>query len=507
MESEERNRFSKEIDRLKERIAEKNREIENLKTNYLFSGTVIDGIDEEIMVLDSDYNIMEVNRAFLTRYGLKKEDALNKKCYEIKEQSGAPCNLDKIPCPLKQAVKKGEKVETTYDFKDSKGNIKELVIIIYPLEIFGQKNNLFIEISKDVTFYRSLIREFRDSENRFRAILDTATDGIISIDKYQKIVLFNNGAEKIFGYSREEILGKDLKVLIPVQYGDHYRFVRRFMGKRESDVIGKTISLTALRKSGKEFPVELSLSFHEIDYGLTFTAIIRDVSEQKKLEKKLLQSERLAAVGQTVAHVAHELRNSLMIIGGFSNQIKTGLSDGRNLKKLEMILAEVIRLEKLVAVLGDFTKEYKLVKRSSDINVVINDVLKIMTGVYSSKKYHFRKFLSSELPDIHCDPDKLKQVFINIISNGLEAMVEGGIILISTEMVQGAIEIQISDEGIGISEEALQHIFEPFYTTREHGSGFGLPISYKIIEAHEGEISAVSLPGKGASFTIKLPSM
>jgi len=107
--------------------------------------------------------------------------------------------------------------------------------------------------------------------------------------------------------------------------------------------------------------------------------------------------------------------------------------------------------------------------------------------------------------EISCDPDKLKQVFINIISNGFEAMADGGFITVSSKRVADGIEIRITDAGVGIPEESLAHIFEPFYTTRERGSGLGLPISYKIIEAHDGDISAMSEPGRGTTFIIRLP--
>jgi two-component system sensor kinase FixL len=383
--------------------------------------------------------------------------------------------------------------------------MKELVLIMYPIKARDNKIDYFVEIVRDETEYRSVIRRLRASEERFRTILDTATNAVLSIDEGHNIILFNNAAERIFKYTRDEILGKNLNILIPNQYGDHYQYVRRFLEKRESDLIGKTINLTALRKSGEEFPIELSLSYMEIEGRVTFTAIIRDVSDEKRLERKLLQSERLAAVGQAVAHVIHELKNPLMIIGGFTGQIRKSLSSEKDLKKLDMILEEVSRLERLVAGLGDFTKTYKLVKRQADINSVISDVIKIMSELYPQEKYGFREFLSDSVREISCDPDKLKQVFINIISNGFEAMAEGGFMTVSSTKVADGIEIRITDAGVGIPEESLAHIFEPFYTTRERGSGLGLPISYKIIEAHDGDISAMSEPGRGTTFIIRLP--
>jgi two-component system sensor kinase FixL len=417
-----------------------------------------------------------------------------------------PCNFYDQACPLAKAKETRKRVEVTHYQEAGAGEFQEFIRIMYPLGTRGKEPKYFVEISRDVTEYRTLIRKLQASEKKFRAILDTATDAVLSIDQEHRIILFNNAAERIFGYPRAEALGRNLNQLIPPQYGDHYHFVRRFLDTRTPRVIGKTLSLTGLRKGGEEFPLELGLSHLEMDGKDTFTAIIRDVSEQIQLEKKLRQSERLAAVGQTVAHVAHEIKNPLMIIGGFSEQIRQGVADERALQKLDMILEEVGRLEKLVASLGDFTKQYKLMKRPANINSVLLDVLKIMEEVYHLANYDFVSNLRDEVEDINCDPDKLKQVFINLIANSMEAMPDGGRIEMSTEKVGGGVEIRIRDEGIGINEEDVDHIFEPFYTTREGGSGLGLSISYKIVEAHDGEIWAETRTGKGTSFIVWLPA-
>ena len=506
MKEDGRESLIRKIRLLKEVLRRRERELERLRVKNLFLSAVFDGISEEIMVVDPEFNIKDANQTFLDRYGIDKEDALVRKCHEIKEHSDTPCQIEEDTCPLERVRITGKRVEMTRFHRDSGGNRKELNLSMYPLAPDGKDITYFIEIARDVTEYRELIRELRASEKRFRAILDTATDGIISIDESHRIILFNNAAERIFGYSRKEILGENLNVLIPPQYGDHYRFVRRFLENKKSEIIGKTISLTGLRRGGQEFPVQLGLSFLEMGGRATFTAIIRDVSDQVQMERKLLQSERLAAVGQAVAHVSHELKNPLMIIGGFSAQIRKGLDQGKDASKMDMILDEVKRLERLVADLGDFTKTYTLVKRPARINDLLKDVINIMSGVHLPHQFGFHHDLSDDVHEIICDPDKLKQVFINIISNGLEAMEEGGTMRVISRKVPTGVEVQIIDQGTGIPEEDLAHIFEPFFTTRKGGSGLGLSISYKIVEAHNGDLSASSRPGKGTTFTVRLPN-
>jgi len=495
----------KEIEKLKSRLAKKNRELKELKKTNLFLGSLYDGISEEIMVIDQDFVINDVNRAFLEKCGLKKKDVIGHKCHELKQRKWVPCISGNGTCPVEKTAAIGESVEMTHSYEDKEGNTHEHIIIMYPLKPEDEEIKYFLEITRDVTDFRHLILRLQRSEKRFKAILDTATDAIISIDENHRIILFNNAAQKTFGYSGYEAIGKDLSIIIPLRFGKHQNYFNHFLENRDSDIIGKTISLKAIRKNGGIFPIDLSLSILEMGGKITFTAIIRDVTEQRQLERKMLQSERLAAVGQAVAHVAHEIRNPLMIIGGFSNQIKSSLETEKDLNKIDMVLDEVMRLERLVDNLGNFTKDYKLVMRPADINSVIGDVIKIMAGVYPADKYSFIKNLSDDIDEITCDPDKLKQVFINIISNGFEAMQDGGVITISTEKISSGVEIRIIDEGVGIPIGELKNIFEPFYTTREEGSGLGLAISYKLIQAHDGDIWTVSIPGKGTTFIIQLP--
>lgn len=495
----------KEIEKLKKQLSQKNRKIRELKKINLFFGSLYDGVSEEIMVIDQDFIIHDVNRAFLEKTGLEKKDVVGCKCSGLKQRKWMPCISGSGACPAEKAGITGESVEMTHSYEDEGGNTQEHILIMYPLKPEDEEIKYFLEITRDVTEYRHLILRLQRSEKRFKAILDTATDAIISIDENHRIILFNNAAQKIFGYQGHEAIGKDLSIIIPPGFGKHQKYFNRFLKDRESDKMGKTIPLKAVRKNGEIFPIELSLSILEMEKKMTVTAIIRDVTSQRQLERKMLQAERLAAVGQAVAHVAHEIKNPLMIIGGFSSQIRSSLEREKDLNKLDMLLDEVARLERLVASLGNFTKDYKLVIRPADINSVISDVINIITGVYSPEKYRFVPELCPDIAEITCDPDKLKQVFINIISNGCEAMSSGGTVKISTEKVPGGIEIRISDEGSGISPDELKNIFEPFYTTREKGSGLGLAISYKLIQAHSGDIWAVSTPGRGTTFFIQLP--
>lgn len=494
-----------EIVRLRHRLALAETEIERTARGHRLLKTLFDGILDEIMVIDSSYIVQDVNRAFLESCGLGKDEVVGRKCHEVAYQSERPCDFGDRLCPLNEARKTRKRVEVTHYQRTGRGRPREMARIMYPLPPGKTAPAYYVEISRDVTEYRDLIRRLTASERKFKAILDTATDAILSIDACHRIVLFNNAAERIFGYARGEMLGMDLKLLIPPRYGDHFQYVKRFLETRSSTLMGRTLSLTALGKGGREFPIELSLSHHEADGEITFTAIIRDMTAQTQLEKNLLQAERLAAVGQAVARVAHEIKNPLMVIGGLSLQVRKQLKEAKAVRKLDMVLSEVDRLERLVAQLGDFTREHRLTTRRTDINALVQDVLKMMEEMQPGEKYRFVGRLDAELGDIECDPDKLKEVFMNVVVNGIQAMEQGGMLEVATRKWEGGVEIAISDQGEGMDRERLDRMFEPFYTTRKKGSGLGLPICFRIVKAHGGMICAESRPGQGTTFFVRLP--
>ncbi len=505
MEDEKIERLREECELLRRKLSKTERDKEELKLKSILWESVCHGILEEVMIMDADHKVLDINSVFEKTHRISKSEARGGKCYRVKFGFDSPCDDHGADCPLEKAITSKKRVEESLSRTLANGTRRDIQRIIYPIAMENEEPRYFAEVSRDVTEFRNVIKRLRASEQKFKAILDTATDAVMSIDRYHKIILFNKSAQRIFGYSRKEVLGKDLGILIPDRYGNHYSFVKRFLDTRQPRLMGRRVSLTGLRKSGEEFPIDLGLSFYEGQGGVAITAIIRDLTRQKELEEKYLQAERLAAVGQTVAQVAHEIKNPLMIIGGFSHQILKRLSDDQCVQKLELILAEVERLEKLVVSLGDFTKRYNIMKRKADINMVILDVISIVKSIYSRDRFSFEADLAPDLSQISCDPDKLKQVFLNVIANAAESMETGGTVRISSNRWGDGVEVRIDDEGVGIGEEDRLRIFEPFYTTRKRGSGLGLSISYKIVEAHEGSIKALSSPGKGSTFVIRLP--
>ena len=347
-------------------------------------------------------------------------------------------------------------------------------------------------------------------ENMELAILkgsiENANEAFVTIDENHKVLFFNKAAEKIFGYDKNEVLGRDLNVIMsPGCSQNHRQAVNRYVKKREPKLIGHATEIMAVRKDGEPFPAEISFSVSEVNGILYFTGIVRDLTETKELLGQIARSERLAALGQFVAEVTHEIKNPLMVIGGFAHQVAQNTSDEKSLSKLNVILNETMRLERLVKELREFYLPSNLTYERIDINDLLRDTYSLVKN--DCKRNGIKIDLISEGESfIEGDRDKIKQVLLNLFNNSIEAMEGGGILSIRSKLARNKVEITITDDGCGIPEKDQEKIFSPFFTTKSHGTGLGLSISKSIIESHNGTLICLKkAKGKGTVFKIILP--
>ena len=355
-----------------------------------------------------------------------------------------------------------------------------------------------------------LLEGLREKQEINAGILTSATDAIITINEDHVIVGYNGGAEQMLGYSRQEALGHDLSLIIPPPHKEvHREYVRRYVATREARVIGKHVRLTAQRRNGQEFPMSISFSVAEIQGNLYFTGIMRDITEYKEMEDRLLASERLAAIGNTVAHITHEIKNPLLVIGGFARQLlKAPELDDKGRKKLAIIAEEVGRLEGLMAEMRDFVRPPVSQKSLGQIDAVLNETLEFFSDTFEEHHIQVRQVKEAPLPPVTFDPKQMRQVLINLFKNALEAMPRGGELTITSRVKGPDLEISVTDTGEGMPPEVAANIFQPYYTTKEKGSGLGLAICQFIVkDQHGGCLEAESTPGKGSTFTIRLPLM
>jgi len=340
-----------------------------------------------------------------------------------------------------------------------------------------------------------------------KGAVENTNEAFVTIDRNQKVVFFNKAAEQIFGYSRDEVLGRDLDVIMaPTCSREHHQAVARYIETGVPRRIGHHTEIMAVRKNGETFPADISFSVSRAEGMLYFTAIVRDLTETKALQERINRSERLAALGQVVAEISHEIKNPLMMIGGFARQLAKENRDERSATKLNIIVNEVQRLENLLREMRDFYLPRPLEFKEIEVNSLLKQVQDLIKE--DCKKQSIRLEFKTDREEVFVEGDRarLEQVLLNLAKNAMEAMGQGGKISFISGLKQGVVEISIADEGAGISEENKGKIFSPFFTTKKQGTGLGLSICKRLIEAHPGSsLSFTSKKGKGSTFVIAMP--
>jgi len=337
--------------------------------------------------------------------------------------------------------------------------------------------------------------------------IENTNEGFVTIDESHRVVIFNREAERIFGVNREEILGKDLGAILSPQCSQgHKTAVARYLDTRQPRLIGHQSEFLSARKNGDLFPLSISFSVSNIGEKTFFTGIIRDLTETKALQEQVMKSERLAALGQLVAEVSHEIKNPLVMIGGYARQLLRSAQDPKGQAKLEIIVDEVRRLETLIGELRDLYRPKALTLETIDMAVLLKEVRDLIQEDARNKKIEIILDIPTAPVMVEGDKDRLKQVILNLSRNGMEAMDLGGKLTVRAQCLEDQVEITVSDEGPGIPEPELDKIFVPFYTTKKQGTGLGLSVSKRIIEEHQGcSFSLASGRDKGAVAKITMP--
>jgi PAS domain S-box-containing protein len=347
------------------------------------------------------------------------------------------------------------------------------------------------------------------SEAWLRNLVATTQDAVVSIDRRGCVVLFNQSAERIFGYKAEEIIGRKVNALMAEPYAaEHDTYIERYEQTGEPRAIGKIRTVTARKKDGTFFPIELSVTEIEVDENVHYAAFIRDISDKVELQKQLVESEKLAAIGGTAAKIGHEIANPLNGIYLTLQLMEQRLA--RQPSVDERVTADVMRIKKEIGRLNQLVQEFRTLSRQQDyhfrtMNVapLLNETLDLQQLVLEGRSIIINRHIADDLPGVLLDEDRMKQALLNLIKNAGEAMPNGGTLTVAVTASDVSVAIQIKDTGIGIAPGS--DVFQPFFTTKKEGTGLGLIIVRQIILAHRGTIVYDSEPGQGTTFHITLP--
>lgn len=359
------------------------------------------------------------------------------------------------------------------------------------------------------------ITELQERQQSLKKIDDTLKNILSSIHEYalyvvnldNNITYFGMGAEIMFGWQKNEIILKNVGLLHNAEVAKNklpliLEKVRNF-GRYE-------VELDLVKKDGQSFPVMMTVSQFLDPEGklMGYTFIVKDITERKKLEYQVFQAEKLAAIGQLSAGMAHEINNPLFVISG---RLEITLSDEslpENMKEnLNIASGQVERIRKLADRMLKFARQGPLKSEIININEVIENVLPFLSyQKLPTFKIEIEKIFADDLKPVKADLNQMQEVFINLLLNAYQAMTKEGKVNIRTKNLPDEfIEIRISDTGKGIEPQHLKNIFMPFFSTKRDGTGLGLSICYNIIKNHGGYIDIETEVNKGTTFIIKLP--
>lgn len=316
-------------------------------------------------------------------------------------------------------------------------------------------------------------------------------------------IFMNDQWPRITGYSKEELLGMSFFDLVHPQ--DRQTSQQRHREKMSGEAMAGLFEMSIIRKDSSEIPIELTSAFTTYMGKYANVAYIRDITERKQMQEALARQEKLAVLGQLAGGVSHELRNPLGAIKNATYFLGMALEQPEPEVKetLEILDREVTTSEHIISSLLDFVCPRPPMRRKVDINDVVQEALSRITV---PENIEVVSYLDETLPMIVADPDQLSQVFGNITLNAIQAMLEGGQLVIkSTVSGPEWVAVSLADTGIGISEENLGKLFEPLITSKAKGIGLGLTLVKTLVEKHGGTIAVKSEVGKGSTFTVRLP--
>jgi len=338
-------------------------------------------------------------------------------------------------------------------------------------------------------------------------IVGIAADAIICIDEGQKITFFNHGAENIFGYTRDEIIGQRIEVLIPDRFRpSHEAHVHEF-GKSgiKARRMGERREIAALRKNGEEFPAEAAIAQLHHESLTVYAVVLRDVTQRKRFEEEINRGLQLR--DDMVGIVSHDLRNPVaavkMLAGAMLRDAdKSSRADLNN--NLGLIRSASEQMETLISDLLDVTKleagRLAVHPEPVSADALVKTAISTLKPIADERKIELVATLDEDAGDVIADAARIQQVLSNLIGNALKFTPAGGTVRVSTRAREDRIEFCVEDTGPGIPPEQLPHIFKRYWQSRRterHGAGLGLPIAKGIIAAHEGTIHAESEPGGG----------
>ena len=356
-------------------------------------------------------------------------------------------------------------------------------------------------------FLAQAYRSAKTSFSRVKAFSDNLVEnmpmGLLAIDPEERISSFNQTAESMLGVNAHETIGQRASEILPSQLREFF-----YQLKTKSGPVNR--ELTAALGNQRHLPLEVigTELMDEEGAALGWVILFRDLTEIQHLKREIIRSQRLASIGRLAAGVAHEIRNPLSSIKGFATYFKERYRDvPKDHQTAEIMIQEVERLDRVIGQLLEFARPMRIEEKRTHPDPLIRHSLRMVEGDAERKGIVLTFSGDPRIETVNIDPDRIKQVLLNLYLNAIEAMTAGGTLTVAIQKAarKGGIHITVTDTGPGIRPEDLPHLFDPYFTTKPSGTGLGLAIVHKIVESHNGEIHIESRLGEGTVVTVSLP--
>jgi two-component system sporulation sensor kinase A len=459
----------------------------------LFLDCTADGI----CIVDMENRFIRVNHVYTKIFGYTEEDVIGKRVEEI----SAPEYVHDII----ESVKCGEAfpdMVTQRYHKD--GTILDIAVSYSPFRSPCGEIIAVLAIFRDITEHINIERELKKTREMYRLISENATDMIKVYTKDKKIVYASPSHEKGIGYTSEQLIGKSAHDLILPEEMEHFeRVCQRLIDTEKPQLLQTKIQTGDNRVIYSE--TTISPIFNEQGEIDSYVTVGRDITDRVNNDDVLRNLDRLSIIGQLAAGVAHEIRNPLTSLKGFSKLLKDTTTKEKQDDYLSIIMNELDRIDMIVNEFMSLAKPQAIQFDQENLNSIVESTVNILHPQALLHNVQITSQYQNDDIELLCNPNQLKQVFVNFLKNAIESMPSGGNVNIHVQRVEGnRVQVCFSDEGMGIDDELMHYLGTPFYTTKDKGIGLGLTVSNKIIQEHNGTMKIESQIGKGTTIKVEL---
>ena len=481
---------------------------------------VVEAALDAIVVIDRDGDIRSVNVATERIFGYSAAELTGRNVKMLMPEPYAAEHDAYLANYLRTGDKKIIGIGREVAGRRKDGSIFPMDLAVGEAQVEGEA--IFVGIIRDISDRKAAEAAQRESDLRLRSMLDTVPDGIIVIDERGRIQSFSPAAERLFGYAGAEVIGQNVKMLMPAPYkAAHDSYIERYLRTGERRIIGIGRVVVGLRKGGETFPMELQVNEFQFGGSRFFTGFARDLTEQQEtkrriqdLQAELLHASRLSVMGQMASTMAHELNQPLTAVMNYLEAALRLLAGGPQSAErvsglMQRAVAQAERAGDVIRKLRQFVSKGETERRPESLNMLVEEALAL--GLVGARQSGIRVSLDLDhgLAPVLVDGVQIQQVVLNLVRNAIEAMesVEQRELNIATRATEGGdtAEVRVADSGPGIAADIADRLFQPFVTTKPTGMGLGLSICREIVEAHQGRLFVAPVPSGGTVFWLTLP--